>query len=135
MARSRRNRDSALPTEDASQDPLLLALPPVTFDPLPEVDPYQSDPIQNLTEVQDGRLWSPSTISESSSLVGTSSPTTTIPAQPGPLLPSRIAYDRPVEAIHCVRRKQRREVIFAKNYRRRGRGGSRKRDFWSQFKC
>lgn len=133
MARNRRKSDSALPTEDASQDPLLLSMPPVTFDPLPQIDPYQSDPIQSLTEVQDGRLWSPETITQSSTTVGTIAPTTTI-AQSGPL-PSRLSYDYPVEAIHCVRRKQRREVIFAKNYRRRGRGGSRKRDFWSQFKC
>lgn len=133
--RRRRSPDSALPTADARLDPDLLSGPPVTFDPLPEVDPFSQDPIENLSEVQDGRAFNPVSTTDASTTVGTIAPTRLI-QNDVPTLPSKVGFNRPQEAVHCVRRRQRREVIFAHKYhRRRGGGGGRKRDFWSQFKC
>lgn len=60
-------------------------------------------------------------------------PTKTIPAPSR--VPYQIAFSAPAETLVCVRRKTRREVIFAK--KRNGRGGQRraKWSLWSKTKC
>lgn len=50
-------------------------------------------------------------------------------------LPSGVRVDVPQTAAFCVRRKERREVLFAKRLHKRGRGGSRRRDWRSEVKC
>lgn len=45
----------------------------------------------------------------------------------------RVRFAAPAKTIVCVRRKQRREVFFAKNLKR-GRGGGR-RTKWSSVQC
>lgn len=42
-------------------------------------------------------------------------------------IPNRVAI--------CVRRAQRREVLFAKRKMRSGAGGSKRRNFWSSISC
>lgn len=46
-----------------------------------------------------------------------------------------IGFDNPEKVVRCARRSSRREVIFAKRLQRRGRGGSRRRNYWSNVKC
>lgn len=51
-------------------------------------------------------------------------------------LPAHIKFNVPREVALCVRRKQRREVLFAK--RRTGKGARavrRRRNFWSNVRC
>lgn len=52
------------------------------------------------------------------------------------LVPSRVKFNVPQEVALCVRRKQRREVLFAK--RRTGKGSRarrRRRTYWSNISC
>lgn len=44
-------------------------------------------------------------------------------------------FDRPLHVSVCIRRKQRREVLFAKKRTRSGRGGRRRRNKWSDVSC
>lgn len=50
-------------------------------------------------------------------------------------LPDVLAFTNPVKVLLCVRRKERREVILAKNLHRKGAGGSKHRNWWSDIKC
>lgn len=49
----------------------------------------------------------------------------------------KIGFNTPDNVFRCIRRKSRREVLFAFNkQRKRGQGGGKyKRNYWSQFKC
>lgn len=48
-------------------------------------------------------------------------------------VPSGLAFAVPRKTVICIRRKRRREVLFAKNVRRGS--GSRRRNFWSDIRC
>jgi len=54
---------------------------------------------------------------------------------PASKVPYQMAFSAPAETLVCVRRKTRREVIFAK--RKNGRGGQRRAKWskWSTTKC
>lgn len=41
----------------------------------------------------------------------------------------------PSRIVHCLRRKVRREVMFALDLRRSGRGGAKRRNEWSDVHC
>jgi len=54
----------------------------------------------------------------------------------GRRLPSTVAFEDPVTAIVCARRRMRREVLFALKLRRkRGRGGRARHTFHSLVRC
>lgn len=50
-------------------------------------------------------------------------------------LESRLGFQTPSTVMVCVRRKIRREVIFAKNKRRKGSGAKRHRNYHSNIRC
>jgi len=47
----------------------------------------------------------------------------------------RLRFAVPELVVPCIKRKIRREVIFAKKLRKKGSGGSRRRNIWSEIKC
>lgn len=49
--------------------------------------------------------------------------------------PAGVRFAVPARVWMCVRRKRRREVIFAKRLMRRGAGSGRRRSFWSDVFC
>lgn len=50
-------------------------------------------------------------------------------------LPHQVAFAQPKQVSVCVRRKTRREVLFAKQRTRKGSGARRTRNEWSDVKC
>lgn len=56
-------------------------------------------------------------------------------ARPDPSHPGALAFKHPPHVAICVRRKQRREVLFALKKTRKGAGAKRKRNFWSDISC
>lgn len=44
-------------------------------------------------------------------------------------------FERPEHLARCVRRKQRREVLFALRRTRSGRGRPKRRNYWSDVSC
>lgn len=50
-------------------------------------------------------------------------------------LPSAIGFKDPDRVLICVRRKQRREVLFAKKKHRKGAGGKKRRNWYSTIQC
>lgn len=50
-------------------------------------------------------------------------------------LPHQVAFQAPKRVAVCVRRKTRREVIFAKNHAGKGSRARRSRNQWSDIKC
>lgn len=50
-------------------------------------------------------------------------------------LPARLQFAVPDKVVLCVRRKRRREVLFATRRTRSGRGRARRRNMWSAVKC
>lgn len=50
-------------------------------------------------------------------------------------LPHQVAFSQPKQVSVCIRRKTRREVLFAKNRTLKGSGARRTRNQWSGIKC
>lgn len=50
-------------------------------------------------------------------------------------LPHQLAFSQPKQVSVCIRRKARREVLFAKQRTRKGAGSRRHRNQWSEIKC
>lgn len=48
---------------------------------------------------------------------------------------STLRFQDPKLVAICVRRKQRKEVLFAKRKTRKGAGSRKHRNFWSDIKC
>lgn len=46
-----------------------------------------------------------------------------------------LAFTRPAQVTMCVRRKQRREVILAKKFQKRGRGTPKRKNWYSKIGC
>lgn len=49
--------------------------------------------------------------------------------------PTRFAFSSPNKVVLCVRRAKRREVLFALKKTRSGKGGSRRRNFYTGVSC
>lgn len=77
-----------------------------------------------LTEVEDGRMFSPAPLLEVPRTTGTRRARVVVPSATGPKARraslSALSFDVPQSVILCVRRKARRQVLFAK-----GKGGGR----------
>lgn len=50
-------------------------------------------------------------------------------------LPTNVAFSQPAKVSVCIRRKARREVLFAKNRTGKGARSRRTRSYWSDVKC
>ena len=50
-------------------------------------------------------------------------------------LPVNVAFSQPKQVAVCIRRKARREVLFAKNRTGKGARSRRTRNQWSDVKC
>ena len=50
-------------------------------------------------------------------------------------LPHNVAFSQPKQVSVCIRRKARREVLFAKNRTNKGAKARRTRSQWSEVKC
>lgn len=129
MARGRTTRGQREATDLASLEEL-LAPPdqswamPVTFSP----------PASNWQEIDDGRLFNPeAAFRPPLDFSGNQAPANRIPRKDKTW--STIGFNDPTFAVVCARRHQRREVIFATRKHRRGKGGSRRRNFWSNVRC
>lgn len=98
-----------------------------------------AEPRATFPEIEDGRRFDPDAFGFSTPMTSDARPAAppVIPrARPGAQYPShRIAFQAPKKTLVCVRRKERREVLFAK---RKSGGGSRRRPhrrWYSDIKC
>lgn len=119
--------------------PSLAELLAPSFDPIQPARPLRYTvhvPHTSLwPEVDDARTYSPEgRYRDTRAFSGGTAPTRSVPQGPR-RLPSTIGFDAPREALVCARRKNRREVIFALRKRKKGAGSSRRRNFWSDYKC
>lgn len=131
MAKGKSNRGERDTSDIASLEELLS---PIT--PTPLVSPLLSHLVEGpLYEVEDNRRFMPGYVSPrlSSGSPARIKAVSRGLAREGPA--AGIAFSPSEYTVRCVRRKERREVIFAKRFHRRGRGGSRRRNFWSGVKC
>lgn len=126
MARSKnsnnRQRDASLP----SLAPL-LAFPvrPFTPLPLPSLPPV-------LTEVEDRRSFNPlGPARPAAASHRTASRTVSVTGRPIYAL----NFHDPQRVALCVRRKRRRQVLFALKKTRKGSYGKKHRNFWSRIGC
>ena len=93
-----------------------------------------------LQQIQDLRSFDFEPVSRPalSSRGGTASVTAIAPIKPKSApskVPYQIAFSAPAETLVCVRRKRRKEVLFAK--RKTGKGGQKKARWskWSKYRC
>lgn len=129
--RGRRSIGSSEITNDFSRpdpvlDGLLDPLPALPVSPLNPLDDFLGDSLPS-----DRRAFS----FDSEPTRGTSSSGHV--KLPDPVLdraPEALSTDR-VRIATCVRRQQRREVMFAKKFHKRGRGGGRRRTWRSDVRC
>lgn len=134
MARRGRKSDegsSAAPIENARPDVLdglLDPLPALPSDPVSSLDDFMQPLIPN-----DQRLFSfgdperyTLDVGQTANSIGVERPTR---------LPAQVRFADPAQVAICVRRKERREVLHALRYVRKGKGGSRRRNWASKIKC
>lgn len=125
---SRGQRDAIDPSLDALLAPPIENYP---IEPLGELNP--SEPF-SLTEIEDRRLYNPEGVLRSAlDRGGQPSPARRIPQHDTRW--SSVGFNNPKDVLICARRKERREVLFATRRHRRGRGGSRRRNWWSNVRC
>lgn len=113
--------------------------PVVTIQPAPTVSVLD---FVRLPEVEDLRTWSPEPVRTPLTVQGVaSSYVRSEPPRGGAALSGRLFSARPQvvvdssRVVMCVRRKQRREVLFAKKRTRAGAGARRKRNIFSDIGC
>lgn len=124
MARGNKSRGQRDTSDIASIEELLSPqnlLPPLV---LPSVPSFP------LTEVEDGRSFNPDRQFRDPLVF--SGGASSHKAVSGKSF-QKIGFDNPDQVIVCARRRSRREIMFAKKLR--GRGGSRRRNYWSDVKC
>lgn len=138
---SRRGR-SRRGQRDASSPSLAELLAPVS--PTPALSAvHLLDGLRQLGDIQDERRFAPSpqrqmqkTASVIRPLRAVRSGTSSSAKQRRKSDLSGIYFSQPENVIRCVRRKERREVIFATKKRKKGAGASRRRrNFWSDVQC
>lgn len=131
MARSKSSKRS-------ERDPLEIAIGPMLgpLSPSPLVSPLLPSPLV-LSEIEDGRQFHPEFDSRPALTIGGSPTRTVARGKPARLfnVSHRLGFDQPVHVVRCVRRKQRREVLFAKRRTRKGSGARRHRNQWSNVHC
>lgn len=91
-----------------------------------------------LIEVEDLRRFHPTPLFRPSMSIVQAKPS--IDVKPSRLvrtapLSARAAFDEPHKVVVCVRRKVRREVLFAKRKTGRGARSPKRRNLWSDVKC
>lgn len=117
-------------------------------DLLDALTPVEDFPSPSLMEISDARLWHPEPSSRPSNIDGRPATRIVLAEQaatpvwsgtPGsayrfnmPRL--SLAFEHPSEVVHCVRRKVRRQVIFAKGRNGRTRR-PRRRQWHSRYRC
>lgn len=135
---ARKNRRSASSNDDAIDQMLSLPSPPVT------TALYTPVTTQIIQELDDSRLWSPEPpianpardmLGRPARILERPTRTKLRYAQPQRLSKARMAYSRPEQVTTCVRRKNRREVLFALKLHGKGAGGRRHRTNRSNIKC
>lgn len=149
-----RRRPKTSPTSRVQRDNPSIArdtalldsiLEPVRHRP-PLHDPLFDDPLDDLRVLEDRRTWHPSPYTRPPrALDGRRSvhfvhPGTTLPARPlrafgAPLSSRTVAFDHPRGVLVCVRRAQRRQVLFASRRTGRGSRSPRRRSTWSDVSC
>lgn len=130
MAKGRSTRDVRDAFSDVAIDPLLDAgLMPGPFK-IPRPEPFNPYDFTPLTDVTDGRRFTPTPQDSPRRIDGTKARLSPVPAQMG-----AVRFDDSASVAACVRRKTRREVIFAKRKHRKGAGSRRRYNFWSKVRC
>lgn len=117
----------------------------ITNDPLsalltPTVVPTVIDaPVTLLSEVDDLRTWHPDRMGRSvRTLAGTPArvqAATSGRAAVSPAVPVHVSFRSPSNVVECVRRSQRREVLFATRKFRKGSGSAKRRSWRSNIRC
>lgn len=129
---SRRNRPVERDTPSIANDiSSLLGPDGPTLAPL---SPLSTPVTQSvLTEVEDRRQYSP--YDHPRTMDGTPARVVPSPFRDVTALTHDMSFEAPRRVLVCARRKERREVLIAKKLHRKGAGGSRRRNIWSDIKC
>lgn len=128
MARRKR------PTDDLERDNDLIAnlLAPVQPEPL--VSPGHYLPADLFNEIEDRRTFHPERDFRQP-MDTTAEPAGYRRQKSYSTRQHLVRFDAPEKALVCVRRKTRREVIFAKRKHRKGAGSRRHRNYLSNIRC
>lgn len=147
MGRRRKNTPTQRDTTDIANDSELLREFIQKPKPYRPITPQLTKP---LTDQIDNRFWTPEIPSPgavprsaarlkapSNGAVSVSGPSrTAVGNRRTRSVPSTIAFAKPTGVAVCVRRKTRREVLFAKNRTGKGaRAFRRRRNHWSDVRC
>lgn len=142
MARKRRTQKP--PTSDERDDyspsltQLLHPSIPQKQKPLTAFSPSPEKMLKNtLREIEDRRTWHPQGAQRPARSVTRSQHKLVLPKKDSsPRLPSRVAFDAPKQVLVCIRRKMRKEVLFAKRKTWKGSRARRHRHtYFSEVTC
>lgn len=129
MSRRGRSRRSETPIADATFQPPIRSLAPLFSD--------LASPLGPLSEVEDRRTFHPlDDFRPAMEIGGTRTGPRQVKKSFKPQLPFGLQFAVPEKTVVCVRRKTRREVIFAKRKQGGGRGRKRPTKNWfSKIGC
>lgn len=92
-----------------------------------------------VRSLEDRRTWHPSGPLRPAGALSRSARTLVVersgPARWQDPLPGRVQFSVPEKVSGCVRRKERREVLFAKGHGGKGSRRAKRRNNWSDVKC
>lgn len=103
--------------------------------------PILPDVTHDLRPFEDRRTYHPLGVFRPARVIGGHPVQPLVPSKPAKqrsraFLAHGLAFPNPKRVLICVRRKSRREVLFAKNLHRRGAGArKRRRTYYSEVKC
>lgn len=99
---------------------------------------HLNPPKFQLRQIEDRRAFHPKPFTQPAGTLKRSAARLVVPkakTSPRASLPHQVAFEAPKHVLICVRRKQRREILFAKRKTRAGAASRKHRNQWSSIKC
>lgn len=146
MARNRRDRSSrSEETSDFSNDLNTLLRPPAQSYSVQPIVHHTSPSSSILSDIEDRRTYHPDGPARPARSIDRPTHTLTLPVHPKNVnksrsdlssLPRTVQFQAPKKVLVCIRRQQRKEVLFA--LRKTGKGAKarkHRRSFYSDIRC
>jgi len=124
MARGRSQRSSGLRENISFANRRLTALN------------FTTRPLTFLQTIEDRRDFHPEQAARPARSFSRSVHSLAVPRQRGGRLPIGVTFENPTKVLVCVRRKSRREILFAAGHTGKGSAlGKRRRSHYSEIQC
>lgn len=139
MARRHKDSNSTRRSDDTIDISSETLLRQIQKPVKPATQLHLNPPKFQLHQIQDDRSWHPKPQIKPAGALKRSATRLVVPkptkASPRSALPHQVAFSAPKHVLVCIRRRMRKQVLFAKRLNRKGSGSRKHRTAWSEIKC